>query len=609
LIQTIKTIYLNQGDKINKAFPNVLPSNSNIDKGECGNRMTTTELKADRCTIIVNPQVATIISKRQWCLEADQQINILAICDEENYNIAEFLTSECPIKKILVTPESFPKLMSTATKLGLAETLYNDWFCLLDESHCYASEAYRDNILAPFNYFFKFKNNAMGSATPFDYQDSRIQAMQKYKLVYPNKRGTVKILHSNKPQNTLQQMIKQNTFAGKVHIFLNSVTAISKIISKLEISDVNIYCAGNERNRGIMMQNGKYFKKQPLNGEYAKYNFYTCRYIEGWDLIDDPTATIIFLTDTRIKHSMLSIPIKGVQCLGRLRNVIPNEIFHITNNLQKDGSNIPTFKDLAERIVNQADKHINYYNHFHADELAIGIEDDLGLTDLIKPYCYINHGIAYVHELKLDQILYKHWSQYGYANQESIKLGWERSRYNTETYYCDFPDVPANTDRINICRYVIEQFKRFDQNPSQYSYGEATETMKLLKKKYNTFNQCYILYGMEWIESINYNEQTMKQQLINKSNANAKDRLIIRLANEFEINVKYSRKYIKNRIQELYEELNYLDKRGKVKRATATDLEDMELFNLKECKVYDGSGKRIQGYLIESKRFVLKQAS
>lgn len=608
MIQTTETIYLNEGDKINVAFPNGLPSNSNIDKGECGNWMTSGELKANRCTIIVNPQVATIISKKQWCLEANQQINILAICDEENYNIAEFLSNSIPIKKILVTPESFPKLMIEATKLGLAETLYNDWFCLLDESHCFASEPYRDNILAPFNYFFKFKKKAMGSATPFDYQDSRIQAMQKYKLVYPNKRGTVKILHSNKPQNTLQQMIKQNTFAGNVHIFLNSVTAINKIISKLEISDVNIYCADSERNRGVMMQNGKYFKRQPLNGEYAKYNFYTCRYIEGWDLIDFPNATMIFLTDTSIKHSMLSIAIKGVQCIGRLRNVTPKEIFHITNNLQKAESDIPKFKDLALRIIKQADKHINYYNNFDSDELGLGKVDDLELKSLIKPFSYIKHGIAYKHEIKLDQILYKLWSNYGYSNQESIKSEWQRSRYNTEIYQCDFPEQPSNNNRINTYQYVIEQFKRFQLNPKEYAYGEANEVMNHLKKKYNTLFQCYILYGIEWIEEIKFNEQTMKRELINRSNTNAQEKLMICLAKEFEINVKYSRNYIKNRLQELYDELNYLDKRGKVKKAKATDLEGFELFELKNCKVHDDSGKRIQGYLIEGKKFVLKQA-
>lgn len=294
LKQTI-TIQMQENGKFKDAFPNGIPTDSNIDKSEPGNGMTTAALEASGDFIIINPQLNTIDSKSVWCKE--NNINVFAVHGEEDpkkkiidQDIEEFLISLLPNKKILVTPESFPRIIKAAKKQQMLSELYSNFFCLLDESHCYASEKFREGILNPLNYVFKFKKVALGSATPFPYSNPKIASLQKYKLVYPKPFGHVNIINCNNALVTLHHFITDRKYSGNVHIFLNSVTAIGNIIASTGLTSVRIHCVDNEENRLKLGNSAKYLTMQ-TDENFAEFNFYTCRYDEGWDMIDNSNAT------------------------------------------------------------------------------------------------------------------------------------------------------------------------------------------------------------------------------------------------------------------------------------------------------------------------------
>lgn len=603
-------IKMNENDRIKNVFPNgLIPNNSNIDKTATGNGLTTAELEADRHSIIVNPQVNTIKDKTEFCKK--HEMNVLAVYTDEGKGLKEFLLSGLPKKKIFVTPESFPLIITAARKANMEQVLYDDFFCFLDESHCFASESFREGILRPFNHFFMFKNKAMGSATPFPYTDPRILKMKRYKMIYKEAAGKIQIISGNKPQDILVTMLKEWEFIGNVHVFFNTVTAIGNIIRTSGITDFNIYCVDSERNQINLHEYGNRILDRPIAGLYAKYNFYSCRYVEGWDMLDDANTTMMFVTDVKVKHSLMNIGIKGVQCMGRLRNLKPINTYHITNSFNRNKQYNKTFAKVREETEWEANQQITHYNNYAKAALNDDKQISQGILDLIKPFAsLLDESTAIYDHMKSNQVLYDNYTRSTYSNIDTIKGCWLESRYKVQLVTWDLETIETkNKPKNEINKAVYELIMEYRMNPSQFKYGNAKKAFKSLEGKYRVLFQAIDILDTQILIDTEFNDDLMKQKLIEHSNKNAETKLTIALIEEFEIGIRYSRKYIKNKLQQLYEQYSILGKTGKVKNAKATDLEELQIFDLKECKVNDDQGIRQQAYQIIGKRYTLKQAS
>ncbi|CAH0186283.1 MULTISPECIES: hypothetical protein [unclassified Pedobacter] len=601
---------MNEGDRIKSVFLNgLIPNNSNIDKTATGNGLTTAELEADRHSIIVNPQVNTIADKKAYCIA--EKINVHAIYTGEGHSLKEFLLNDTPKKKILITPESFPLLITAARKAKMEQVLYDEFFCLLDESHCFASESFREGILRPFDFFFNFKYKAMGSATPFPYTDPRILKMQRYKMIYKETAGKIQIIYGNKPQDILCTILNEWCFKGNVHVFFNTVTAIGNIIRASGITDFNIYCVDSERNQINLHEYGNRILDRPIAGQYAKYNFYSCRYVEGWDMLDDANTTMIFVTDVKVKHSLMNIGIKGVQCMGRLRNVKPINTYHITNSFNRNKRYNKSFAKVREETEWEANQQITHYNNYAKAASNDDKQISQGILDLIKPFAsLVNESIAIYDHMKSNQVLYDNYTRSTYNNIDTIKHCWQESRYEAEMVIWDLETLETkNKPKNEINKAVYELIMEYRADPSLYKYGNAKKAFNSLEGKYKLLMQAIDILDKQILINTEFHDDLMKQKLIEHSNKNAETKLIIALIDEFQIGVRYSRKYIKNKLQQLYEQYSILGKTGKVKSAKATDLDELQIFNLKECKVDNDQGKRQLAYQIISTRYTLKQAS
>jgi len=597
-------------ETIKDKFPDgLIPNNSNIDKTRTGNGLTTAELLAERHSIIVNPQVNTIAAKKDFCI--NHGINVHAIYSGEGKCLAEFLKTNQPKKKIFVTPESFPLIITAAKKADVLQYLYDNFFCLLDESHCFASEKFREGILRPFKYFFNFKNKSMGSATPFPYTDPRILGLRNYKMIYGDPIGKIQIIHGNKPQEVLCEMIKNWDFKGNVHIFFNTVTSCGNIIRASGITNFNIYCVPSERNEINLHELKNRIVDKPVECHYAKFNFYSCRYVEGWDMYDDENATMIFVTDISVKHSLMNIGIKGVQCVGRLRQVKPLNIYHVTNNFNKSERLNKSISSIQFEIETEAQQHIAYFNKYTAVALKENRPIPDRLLDLIKPFAKLNDKTTAIYNHMLsNQMLYEEYTRFTFNNAKSIRESWQNAQFDVNEIKWDLDTIEVKDKSKNeINKEVYALILKYRSNPEKYSYGNSRKAFISLRGKYQILFQAVDILCHKMLHIIDFNDQLMKEELIKHSNANSIGSLKFRLTLMFKINLRYTRKYIKSKLQLLYDEFNISDKSGKRRIAKATDLKEYGLFDLKECKVNDDSGKRQLGYLIESKHFFLKQAS
>jgi hypothetical protein len=601
---------MNDGGYFEEAFPNGMPANCNIDKSIPGNRMTSFALEQhEGHLILMNPQVNTIDLKEKWC--KGKSINVLRVNSDQDESkrttdeeIQAFLASNLPNQRILVTPESLGRIVKAARHNKTLFALYRNYFCLVDESHCLASEKFRENIINAMNYIFKFDKKTFGSATPFDYGHPGIASLKPIKLVYPNAYRHVKIISCKHAVETLVQFLNNRIYPGNVHIFLNSVTEIGKVIRLLNTKDIKVHCVDEEKNELNLVEN-KHLLTMSVDGEPVKLNFYTCRYAEGWDLIDGSDATLIFVTDKRIPHSMLSVSIKGVQCIGRLRDVVPHEIFHITNNHGLDEKEILSIAKIKQDATNRAIKHVQYYNAFHADE-----DFDKELYKLVRPYIYrSNRNIKVLNKITIDQHIYEELTRREYANISTIEAAWHSRNITTETIFYDLPRIDLNEAAdMEANKTILEILVKCANEPQQYRYEEAESAFKRLMNKHKTLIQCYQMFGEDIVTDLKFNNTAMKHKLVEHNNSLAKARITSELDSEYNINDNLIKATITERLQSLYAKYEYLDKLGTIKKAKASQLKEFG-FDIKPGKTKEINGKRDNTFIITAKSFNISKVA
>jgi hypothetical protein len=123
---------------------------------------------------------------------------------------------------------------------------------------------------------------------------------------------------------TNKELLREITSSSNVnyHIFLNSVTSIKDLISKLNTNNYRVVCS-QTANKTLKISS----TKDPVK----KYNFYTSSAFEGCDIYD-PIGKTIILCDTRIATTILDISTLIQQIAGRLRDSIyKDEIIMILN--------------------------------------------------------------------------------------------------------------------------------------------------------------------------------------------------------------------------------------------------------------------------------------
>lgn len=600
-------------DYLDKAFPNKeLPVNAIIEKGRCGIGGTYLELtNTKRKSIIVVPTIGIIEDKIDLIDEKGQlkYPDLFPIYGNiTSKKIIDHLINVQP-QKIIITPDSLLKFVdATKSVKGLWEQVKHDYFLLFDEFHSIITEAFRLKMIPAFEKLFEFENKSLISATPYYFSDPRMLKLDRYKISFYEKLGHVNIVNAKSVRACLNAVLTESVkMQGNVHIFYNSVTDIAEAVNYAELKDCNIYCADKPENFEKLGKAVKFHQAKPTTGMYKKFNFYTSKYFEGWDLIDE-NCTIILVTDIYKPHSQVGISNKGVQAIGRIRtekdkpNSYPFAIYHITNH--HFNKNIKRIEDFAKEYFFHALEEIESYNlHLHKCKKQ-GFEPLKERTEIVLKFAEIN-TLLYKAELcytKLDQIINASTCNEMYNHIDFIKEAWQNANYTATVFEYEEVLKPKDVQRQTklSVKEIIETFRKLEpKGVFVFNSDEMKDQLDRLITKYPNLYEAYRTMTPEEIEATNYDYKEIEKQLILKKNKDAEIRVLKLLPLYFTVGNRYTKAEIKANLQKNYNEAGFQ------KKATAEQLKNPEWYEVKPCKLKNKEGKYENGFEIIRQQFKL----
>lgn len=604
-------------DYIDQAFKQ-LPVNAFIHKGRCGIGGTTIETDdKSRNTVFIVPtkgiiEGKTVIQKDDTNEEIERKKSIFAITkDTSDQEILEWLSAETIGKKCMVIPDNFKKLINVATENGLLNKLYNEFFLLIDEGHSIITEDYREAMLIPLDYFWEFKRKSIISATPYVFSDPRFKELELHTIKFenPNTLETyiddITVIEAKSVYATVKRVI-ENT-ERNLHIFLNSVTDIVNTIKSCNIEDCNVYCSDKQDNKNKLAFKQGCFTQMPINGEYAKVNFYTSKYFEGWDLKDE-NATLVLLTNAYQDHTKVGISNKGVQAIGRIRSK-EHKMIHITNH-----RNIKTMKsqeEISREYAIRAALQIKKYNEILQVYNESGIEPTKEELDVVEQYAELDDTTksATLRYEKLDQLVNRQIGDEQYNHISFIKKVWEDAGFLV-THQRSNLVMEETTKQKNkrlskakLFEQITNKIEDLYKQKEEFMFNNADEQLAKIKSEYSTIYDAYHILGGDKLRKVEFNEKRIKQMLIEQQNINAEPKLLKLLDLEFKVHQRYTKAHIKGRLATLYQKL------GIDRNATAEQLGEDGRFDIAPCKIKDNSGKVINGFVVLRKQFELKMVA
>lgn len=321
-------ILIKEGQYMSDIMHSIL-SNKIYFKKLTGIRATTLEIDTPRHSIIIEPNVPVIRGKKKSPFSKGKFLGVHEGIYTED--IMLYMNNKKNLhKKIMVTPESFSKVIRAAEELQI--NIYEDYFLLFDECDRTMKDVeFRKRIIEPIDDFFKFKNKAFISATAVVPSDpSFLEQGFEQIIIEPDYDYSkdIDVIISNNVSISLKEVIEFNS-DKTICIFLNSIQAITMAIEDMQIKSVcNIYCS---KEKMYQLKTNGYSAFETIGDKFAKINFFTSRFNSAVDILMEENPVVILATNLYIaSHTMIDPRSEAVQIVGRFRNGV-NKIYAISN--------------------------------------------------------------------------------------------------------------------------------------------------------------------------------------------------------------------------------------------------------------------------------------
>ena len=537
-----------------------IPTNTILYKKLTGLGATYGELKADRDSIILEPNVPVIKGKCKDPKHAKD--NLMGVYENVTVDsIVKYLqASKEKHIKLLSTPESFSKIKAAFEEID--RDIYSTCYLLFDECHKIVKDVdYRENITLPFDDFFMFENKGLVSATPLDFTDPRF-FKQKFQImeVQPNFEYAqpLNLYHTN---NVLQELKKRiGNIEKPIFLFINSTETIYSIMNKLDILEQStVFCAYNS----VKNLKDKKFSQAYSDWDAAKmnkYNFLTSRFFNALDIELDFQPEVFIVTDVTIATQSIIDPFTDtIQIIGRFRNGITS-VSHITNTDYK--FQVRSKKQLQFRInvFEETYKTLKaYYDNATSDELRDAVKAILNnhpLTPLLnidgtKNWFKIDNYMAE----NLVQGYYNCFDELvkNYKECKSFKLNYESTAYklsDTERLKRENKSLSIKAKR----REIVEQLEILKGDETSI----AMEHKRELIRTDAFIVQAYDELGKAKIEELKYSQPKIREAMIlKKYNENRTGTEFIEMVkNRFKAGQSYELSQINKIRDEIYSLLN-----------------------------------------------------
>lgn len=575
----------------------MIPTNTILYKTLTGLGATYGELKADRNSIIIEPNVPVIVGK---CNDPKHKEDNLFGVYEGVYteDVIKYLEKSADKRtKILTTPESFQKVKDAFELMDM--DIYGTCFLLFDECHKIVKDAdYRSDITLPFDDFFLFNEKALVSATPISFSDPRFE-MQKFQIIRIEPafeyKLPVSLIHTN---NVLEQLKRtlDKLDATDICLFVNSTDMIYSFIKQLDIeNESTVFCA----KKSVEKLKNKKFKhafEQWSKSRMKKYNFFTSRFYNALDIELKIKPTVIMISDVYFsEYSMIDPHTDAIQAIGRFRNGV-NRVCHIFNT----NPNLPVRTEEEIGIYLQVSKEVydkikTFYDCATSEEARNAYREALK----VLPFNQMLNKDGKENFFAIDNYVDEALLKSSYNAQEKLIASYRSNRLfdlDVESAYFPFGDferlkkeskyASLKDKRKEVVRQ-LELLKGDDETEMIRNYKED------LRKADSFIYEAYEEIGKEMIESLDYSVKRIKEAMILKQNREKTEgtEFIQLIKNSFKVGQKYTKKYIKEELTRIYALT------GVTPQKTITGQSIKEFFYVKEINT-GGSRKFL---LVESK--------
>ena len=575
----------------------MIPTNTILYKTLTGLGATYGELKADRNSIIIEPNVPVIVGK---CNDPKHKEDNLFGVYEGVYteDVIKYLEKSADKRtKILTTPESFQKVKDAFELMDM--DIYGTCFLLFDECHKIVKDAdYRSDITLPFDDFFLFNEKALVSATPISFSDPRFE-MQKFQIIRIEPafeyKLPVSLIHTN---NVLEQLKRtlDKLDATDICLFVNSTDMIYSFIKQLDIeNESTVFCA----KKSVEKLKNKKFKhafEQWSKSKMKKYNFFTSRFYNALDIELEIKPTVIMISDVYFsEYSMIDPHTDAIQAIGRFRNGV-NRVCHIFNT----NPNLPVRTEEEIGIYLQVSKEVydkikTFYDCATSEEARNAYREALK----VLPFNQMLNKDGKENFFAIDNYVDEALLKSSYNAQEKLIASYRSNRLfdlDVESAYFPFGDferlkkeskyASLKDKRKEVVRQ-LELLKGDDETEMIRNYKED------LRKADSFIYGAYEEIGKEMIESLDYSVKRIKEAMILKQNREKTEgtEFIQLIKNSFKVRQKYTKKYIKEELTRIYALT------GVTPQKTITGQSIKEFFHVKEINT-GGSRKFL---LVESK--------
>lgn len=525
-----------------------IPTDCILSKRTPGCGATTLELKSDRNSIIIVPNIPVI-----QCKEKKEPYPKGVY---EDVTVSEVVTylKENRRYKLMTTPESFGKIKVACEKCGI--NIYSEFFLLMDECHQLVKDVdYRNFIVLPMADFFRFKNKAMVSATPLGFSDPRLKNFEILEVCADyDYRQDITVINTYNTTKAIGEYL-ENHQNGTVCFFVNSVTQIYSIMKHFKLlEDSTVYCAPKSVTK---LREGYDFTNayKEWNAETMKrYNFFTGRFFSAFDLELDYKPDLVMITDPYMSpYTMLDVDTDCIQICGRFRNCV-NSATHI---YRVNPEICVKSKEQMEQYIHDLEIGYNtlrkYYNNADSreDRMAFGQVIDIHpyrkylYPDLTKNWFRI--------DCKVNEVLVEG----RYKSEQTIIDWYNNCHYFTPTFEkCNSNEndekmeiiMSARTERDKR-KKIVEILSQFEQPLSENAFDFINKIRKIDPLIVEAFQQL----GKEGIEEQNYNQQKINEKIIMKQRKG--NRAIRLIKNSFMVGNSYTNDYIKDELTRIFDML------------------------------------------------------
>lgn len=540
-------ITLKEGQRLRDVL-NEIPTNCILSKRIPGCGATTLELKTDRNSIIIVPNVPVIQSK------AKKKPYPMGVYEDISVSDVVAYLKENSQYKIMTTPESFGKIKVACEKCGI--NIYSEFFLLMDECHQLVKDVdYRNFIVLPMADFFRFKNKAMVSATPLGFSDPRLKNFEILEVCADyDYRQDITVINTYNTTKAIGEYLESHQ-NGTVCFFVNSVTQIYSIMKHFKLlEDSTVYCAPKSVTK---LREGYDFTNayKEWNAETMKrYNFFTGRFFSAFDLELDYKPDLVMITDPYVSpYTMLDVDTDCIQICGRFRNGL-NSATHIyrvnpeicvrnKEQVEQDIHDLEIGYRTLQRYYNNADS--------REDRMAFGQVIDIHpyrkylYPDLTKNWFRI--------DCKVNEVLVEG----RYKSEQTMTVWYNDCHYFIPTF--EVCNSDENDEKMEIIlsartardrnKKIVEILSKFEQPLSENAFIFINK----IRKMYPLMVEAFELLGKEGIEEQNYNQQEIKEKIIMKQRKG--NRAIRLIKNSFKVGNSYTNEYIKDELTRIFDML------------------------------------------------------